>query len=525
MDHAEGAIRKKAAKLLKIDESAIKSVRIVHRSIDARKKPQLIFSYIVDVALANEKKESVIIKKAANQNVRAEDSRPYAYPEHGWEEMKKRPVIIGAGPAGMFAALALSENGYAPILLEQGDAVEKRTEKVEKFWKYGDQELDIRSNVQFGEGGAGTFSDGKLNTLVKDTSGRNGKVLSTFVEMGADSSILYDHAPHIGTDVLRDVVRNLRNRILSGGADVRFRTEVIEILEENGTVSGVKLADGSVIETDQVILAVGHSARDLFAKLADMKIVMEPKPFAVGLRIQHPQSEINKNQYGMEDAGKLGAAPYKVTAKTSSGRGVYSFCMCPGGMVVNASSEKGRLAVNGMSNFRRDSGLANSALIVAVTPSDFPEPGALGGIAFQRTLEERAFALGKGKIPVQLYGDFAANRPTVALGDVIPEFCGEYSFANLRELMPEALNGAFLEGMEQFGRRIKGFDRADAVLAGIESRTSSPLRICRDESLQSSLKGLYPCGEGAGYAGGITSAAMDGLKVAEEIIKRYAPVK
>ena len=469
MDHGEEAIKKKAAKLLKVDESAIGEIRIVHRSIDARKKPQLLFSYIVDVMLANSKREGTVIKKAANQNIRAEGFRPYAYPEHGTAEMKKRPVIIGAGPAGMFAALALSENGCAPILLEQGDAVEERTKRVEDFWKNGDEALDIRSNVQFGEGGAGTFSDGKLNTLVKDTSGRNGKVLSTFVEMGADPSILYDHAPHIGTDVLRGVVKNIRNRIIAGGGEVHFRTEVTKILEENGRVTGVMTADGAVIETDHVILSVGHSARDLFAELDRMKVFMEPKPFAVGLRIQHPQAQINKNQYGMEDAGKLGAAPYKVTAKTTSGRGVYSFCMCPGGMVVNASSEKGHLAVNGMSNFKRDSGIANSALIVAITPAYFP-----------------------------------ANRPTVALGDVNPVFCGGFSFANLRELMPEALNGAFLEGMEQFGRRIKGFDRADAVLAGIESRTSSPLRICRDESLQSSLKGLYPCGEGAGYAGGIT---------------------
>ena len=464
------------------------------------------------------------------------DDKIYGYPEAvltPWQSLYvNRDIFDACGitedPTTVDELIAtcntIHENGYAPILFEQGDAVEERTKKVEDFWKNGDPALDIRSNVQFGEGGAGTFSDGQLNTLVKDTSGRNGKVLSTFVEMGADPSILYDHAPHIGTDVLRDVVRNLRNRIIAGGGEVHFRSEVTEILEENGRVSGVKLADGTVVETEKVILSVGHSARDLFEKLDRMKVFMEPKPFAVGLRIQHPQAQINRNQYGLEDAGKLGAAPYKVTAKTTSGRGVYSFCMCPGGMVVNASSEKGRLAVNGMSNFKRDSGIANSALIVAVTPADFPTAGPLGGIAFQRTLEERAFALGGGKIPVQLYGDFAANRPTVALGDVKPVFCGGYSFANLRELMPEALNGAFLEGMEQFGRRIRGFDRADAVLAGIESRTSSPLRICRDESLQSSLKGLYPCGEGAGYAGGITSAAMDGLKVAEEIIKRYAAV-
>ena len=323
MDHGEEAIKKKAAKLLKVDESAIGEIRIVHRSIDARKKPQLLFSYIVDVMLANSKREGTVIKKAANQNIRAEGFRPYAYPEHGTAEMKKRPVIIGAGPAGMFAALALSENGCAPILLEQGDAVEERTKRVEDFWKNGDEALDIRSNVQFGEGGAGTFSDGKLNTLVKDTSGRNGKVLSTFVEMGADPSILYDHAPHIGTDVLRGVVKNIRNRIIAGGGEVHFRTEVTKILEENGRVTGVMTADGAVIETDHVILSVGHSARDLFAELDRMKVFMEPKPFAVGLRIQHPQAQINKNQYGMEDAGKLGAAPYKVTAKTTSGRGVY----------------------------------------------------------------------------------------------------------------------------------------------------------------------------------------------------------
>ena len=301
MDHAEEAIKKKAAKLLKIDESAIGEIRIVHRSIDARKKPNLLFSYIVDVTLAGGKKEAAVIKKAANQNVRAEDSRPYEYPEHGTMEMRKRPVIIGAGPAGMFAALALSENGYAPILLEQGDA-------VEDFWKNGDEALDIRSNVQFGEGGAGTFSDGKLNTLVKDTSGRNGKVLAAFVEMGADASILYDHAPHIGTDVLRDVVKNLRNRIIAGGGEVHFRTEVTKILEENGRVTGVMTTDGSVIETDHVILSVGHSARNLFAELDRMKVFMEPKPFAVGLRIQHPQAQINQNQYGMEKVEKLGAA-------------------------------------------------------------------------------------------------------------------------------------------------------------------------------------------------------------------------
>ena len=516
--HTEEALEKKIQKTLHLKKGDSFTYRIHRQSLDARRKPELFYVYTVDVTVSNEN----AVLKHCKGNIQKVEEKHYQIPSHGTETLNARPVVIGSGPAGLFCAYLLALEGYRPLVLERGACVEERKKDVDRFWETG--VLDTSSNVQFGEGGAGTFSDGKLNTLVKDTSGRNGKVLSTFVEMGADPSILYDHAPHIGTDVLREVVRNLRNRIIAGGGEVHFRSEVTEILEENGRVSGVKLADGTVIGTEQVILSVGHSARDLFEKLDRMKVFMEPKPFAVGLRIQHPQAQINRNQYGLEDAGKLGAAPYKVTAKTTSGRGVYSFCMCPGGMVVNASSEKGRLAVNGMSNFKRDSGIANSALIVAVTPADFPTAGPLGGIAFQRTLEERAFALGGGKIPVQLYGDFAANRPTVALGDVKPVFCGGYSFANLRELMPEALNGAFLEGMEQFGRRIRGFDRADAVLAGIESRTSSPLRICRDESLQSSLKGLYPCGEGAGYAGGITSAAMDGLKVAEEIIKRYAAV-
>ncbi len=522
--HGPGAMKKKAAKLLRVPEDAIRDVKIVRRSIDARKKDRLLFSYIVDVVLTDEKKEAAAVKKAASPNIKTENEETYCYPKPGTESLKERPVIIGAGPAGLFAALALSENGYAPILLEQGDPVEIRTRKVEEFWRYGDSRLDPYSNVQFGEGGAGTFSDGKLNTLVKDVSGRNKKVLETFVEAGADSSILYDSKPHIGTDILVEVVKNIRKRIEEKGGQVRFSTRVTDISEEDGNALGVTLSDGSFLKSETVILSVGHSARELFKTLSEKKLFMEPKAFAVGFRIQHPQKMINLSQYRREDAGILGAAPYKVTAKTLAGRGVYSFCMCPGGFVVNASSERSRLAVNGMSYFKRDGENANSAIIISVTPEDFPAPGALGGIEFQRRLEEKAFLLGNGKIPLQLYGDFLRHEPSRRFGDVGPKVCGGYELTDLRELMPEPINQAFIEGMDQFGRKIRGFDRPDAILAGVESRTSSPLKIWRDERLESTIKGLYPCGEGAGYAGGITSAAMDGLKVAEEIIRRFRPL-
>ena len=521
--HKPEALKKKAARLLKVPEDAIAEIKIVRRSIDARKKDQPLFSYIADVALKQGKKEAAVVKKAASANIKIETEEEYRYPACGETPLKERPVIIGAGPAGLFAALSLAENGFAPLILEQGDDVDTRAEKVRNFWENGDSALDIRSNVQFGEGGAGTFSDGKLNTLVKDTYGRNRKVLLTFTEAGAAPAILYDSKPHIGTDVLREVVKNIRKRIQDGGGEVRFGAGGSGCIIEGGRLRGVVLGGGETIRTPHVILASGHSARPLFETLLRRGVIMEPKAFAVGFRVQHPQKQINRSQYGKEKEPLFGAAPYKVTAKTSGGRGVYSFCMCPGGFVVNASSEHRRLAVNGMSNADRGGENANSAIIVSVTPEDFPESGPLGGVAFQRSLEEKAFLLGGGKIPVQLYGDFKEKRISREFGEVAPEFCGGYAFSDLRELMPEALNEAFIEGMEQFGRKVDGFDRPDAILAGIESRTSSPVKIPRDEAMESSIRGLYPCGEGAGYAGGITSAAMDGLKVAEELIRRFRP--
>ncbi|MCI8453860.1 MAG: FAD-binding protein [Lachnospiraceae bacterium] len=524
VEHGPKLLRKKAAKLLRVSEEEIAELIIVRRSVDARKKEQLLYSYILDVKLMDAQQEAKAVRRANSVNIRVEREALHCFLPFGSEPLRERPVIIGAGPAGLFAALSLAENGYRPLLLEQGEPVEARVKRVEAFWNGGEKNLDLHSNVQFGEGGAGTFSDGKLNTMIKDPTGRGKCVLRVFVEAGADSSILWDAKPHIGTDALRTVIPNLRARIRNAGGEVRFGACVRELLLEDGNVQGVVLADKTVISTQTVILAVGHSARELFAVLKRQGVSMEPKAFAVGLRIQHPQTQINLQQYGRKDAGALGAAPYKVTAKTEGGRGVYSFCMCPGGFVVNASSESGRLTVNGMSHFNRAAKNANSAIIVTVTPKDFPEPGPLGGVEFQRRLEEKAFSLGDGRIPIQLYGDFAAHTRSSAFGDVEPQFCGGYAFADLRELMPKELNRAFLEGMGQFARALPGFDRPDAILAGIESRTSSPLRIVRNERMESNIRGLFPCGEGAGYAGGITSAAIDGIKTAEEIIRRFAPV-
>ena len=364
---------------------------------------------------------------------------------------------------------------------------------------------------------------------MKDVSGRNTEVLRILAEAGADESILYSSKPHVGTDVLSQVVKRLREEIVSLGGEVRFLTKAADLVIRDGAVEAVKTEHPErgeeILPAKAVILAVGHSARDTFETLFQKGISMEAKAFAVGLRIQHPQKQINLSQYGMENPGRLGAAPYKVTRQTGGGRGVYSFCMCPGGYVVNASSEPGRLAVNGMSNHAREGVNANSALIVTVTPEDFPEMTAMGGIAFQRHLEELAYRAGDGRIPVQLYGDFREKQRSRQFGDVEPAFCGKTAFADLNQVLPEALCCSMKEGIEAFGGMIKGFNRYDAILAGVESRTSSPLRIGRGETMESSVKGLYPCGEGAGYAGGITSAAMDGIKTAEAIARRFKPPK
>lgn len=514
--HTKKDLEEKIGKTLHIPVSSIQSYKIIKQSIDARKKDDILYIYSIDV---HTDKEDRLVRQAKNRNVVKAERASYTFPEHGEEKLSNPPVIIGEGPAGLFCGLMLARAGYMPVILERGEDVSSRQKKVESFWK-GDG-LDIRSNVQFGEGGAGTFSDGKLNTLVKDAGARNKKVLELFVEFGADERILYQNKPHIGTDVLSGIVKAMREEIIRLGGTVRFLSQVTDISIENGRIMGLTVNGTEHIETEAAVLAVGHSARDTFEMLNMRKVPMRQKPFAVGLRIQHPQRMINLSQYGEGNDDILGAASYKLTHQASGGRGVYSFCMCPGGYVVNASSEAGRLAVNGMSNHARDGLNANSALIVTVTPEDFPGDSPLSGVAYQRALEEAAYSFGNGKIPVQLYGDFKSGKESSGFGGVEPQMKGSYTFANLKEMLPSYLSQALIEGVDAFGKIIHGFDRPDAIFAGIESRTSSPIRVDRDSHFESEIKGLFPCGEGAGYAGGITSAAMDGIRVAEEICRRY----
>jgi uncharacterized FAD-dependent dehydrogenase len=531
-DELSRILKKKAAKLLRVSENDIKDFEIIRHSIDARKKPEIFDIYMVDLRLKGGSEEQ-IVKKSRDKNASVIADKKYDF----WKQAlnsddkeglikkasacDKKIVVIGAGPSGLFCAYELARNGFKPLLLERGAAVEKRMELVNKFWETG--VLDTRTNVQFGEGGAGTFSDGKLNTMVKDKDGRGRYALSVFTVNGANKNIMYEAKPHIGTDILCDVVRNMRNRIIELGGEVRFETQVTDISFEQGRVTAVMTGD-EVIPADAVVLAIGHSARDTFYMLKDRAVDMQPKPFAVGYRVEHRQNLINFSQYGVEEPGSLGAAPYKLVANTREGRGVYSFCMCPGGFVVNASSEEGRLAINGMSYNKRDGANANSAIIITVDPKDFGSEDVLSGVEFQRRLEEKAYELGGGKIPVEYFIDFKAQVQGGEPSDIDrssfnrPQMRGDYVFAKVHEILPDELNQAFIEGMEKFGHTIKGYDNDDALISGVESRTSSPVRINRDEKGESlNVKGLYPCGEGAGYAGGIMSAAMDGLRTAELI--------
>lgn len=533
VDHTDDDLTEKLEKILNPDSRKNKQPRcsytILRRSLDARRKPELFYVYSLCVEL-DPKEEERILKRSRGRFISKYEPRVYHIPKpEGVSELKGRPVITGTGPAGLFCAYILCQNGYAPILLERGEKVEDRINTVNEFWKSG--KLNPSSNVQFGEGGAGTFSDGKLNTLVNDKNGRNQFVLDTFVRFGAPKEISFSAKPHLGTDNLTDIVRNMREYITDCGGTFRFNTTLTDIGINGGHLDKVKavsikkdgMEEDIIIETNCLITAIGHSARDTFCMLNSRGVSMSQKNFAVGLRIQHPQKMINELQYGQKDNDSLPAADYKLTNRTEKGRNVYTFCMCPGGYVVNASSEDGRLAVNGMSYSGRDSLNANSAVIVSVDKNDFGSEDVLAGLFFQRDLEEKAFRLGNGDVPIQKYGDYKDNTLTAEPGDVIPQIKGRYRMTNLRELFSEDINEAIIETIDKFGYTMEGFDRADAILAGVESRTSSPVRINRDDGFMSNIDGLYPCGEGAGYAGGITSAAIDGIKVAEAVMKHFRP--
>ena len=527
--HSAADLEHKIRKTLKVSGAQKLTYRIVKKSIDARKKPELYLVYTVQVSLEN---ENAIVKKTKSNAISIVKEKKYQIPKAGEESLNASPLIIGAGPAGLFATFLLVEAGFSPILIERGKPVEERQKDVEYFWKTGI--LDTASNVQFGEGGAGTFSDGKLNTVVKDPANRNYFVLETFVRFGAPEEILYENKPHIGTDILCHVIANMRNYMLEKGAKIYFETCAKEFIIENQTIKTVICENGKEFPVSTVVLALGHSARDTFQTLHDLNIPMEAKNFAVGFRVEHPQEMINESLYGKQNMD-MPAAPYKVTSNFPNGRGVYSFCMCPGGYVVNSSSEEERLVVNGMSYSGRNSTTANSAIIISVDEKDFTNPfffentlleqkqDALCGMRFQQALESKTYQLAIGKIPQQLYGDFCENRCSTSYGEFESNTKGETAFANLRGIFTEDMEESFISGMTHFGHIIPGFDRKDAILSGIESRTSSPLRMIRDENYESKIKGIYPCGEGAGYAGGITSAAMDGIRVAEAIIQKYKP--
>ena len=516
-DHSEEDLQRCVAKLLGVKTSEFKdSLKIIRRSLDARKKPDIKYVYSVELSLPNEDK---ILKRVHNSNVVKCENTEYGF-NFGKKEANIPPVVTGSGPAGLFCALMLARAGLKPLVIERGEAVEDRVKRVDTFFATG--ELNEESNVQFGEGGAGTFSDGKLNTMVKDPYGRIKYVLETFVRYGAKNEILYVNKPHIGTDILRNIVRNMREEIVELGGTFRFNTKLTDIVVRNDHITHIILNETEKLECNCLALAIGHSARDTFSMIRKKGIDMNAKAFAVGVRIEHPQEIINANAYGDVTKYHLPAADYKVAHQCANGRGVYSFCMCPGGYVVNASSEKGRLAVNGMSYSGRDGKNANSALIVTVNPSDFGSDDILAGIAFQRQLEEAAYSMGKGDIPIQRYEDFSAGRISKEFGRVLPASKGKNTFGNVRDIFPEYINNALLEGIESFGRIIPGFSTGDALISGVESRTSSPVRILRnDNTFESNIGGIYPCGEGAGYAGGITSAAVDGIKTAEKIYQHF----
>ncbi len=509
-EHNPHQLNYEAAQLLKVSVSKIRQVKIVRRSVDARKKPDVKIIYTIEVLVDGN--EGKILRSSGCKRASLAKGNYYKPPKKKLES-EKRPVVIGFGPAGMFAALILSMAGLKPIVLERGEDAQSRHDKVEKFFATG--ELDTRSNVQFGEGGAGTFSDGKLNTGVNNP--RIGWVLDQFVKFGAREDILYDAKPHVGTDVLLSVVQNLRKRVIALGGEVRFNSQVTGLRIEAGALTGLEVNGSEIVETDRAVLAIGHSARDTFEMLHSLEIPMEPKAFAMGARIEHKQSMVNEAQYG-EDNPVLPPADYKLVQHLDE-KSVYTFCMCPGGYVVAAASEDGRIVTNGMSYADREGENANAALLVTVNPGEFPFAGVLGGMYWQRQIEEKAFQVsGSYQAPAQLVGDFLKGIPSTGPGGVQPTYRPGVHWCDLHDVLPRQLTKAMEEALPKLDGQLKGYASPDAVLTAPETRSSSPVRILRGENRQSEIRGIYPCGEGAGYAGGIMSAAVDGIQTAEAIL-------
>jgi len=510
-EHNPHQLNYEAAQLLKVSNSKIRQVKILRRSVDARKKPDVKIIYTIEVAVDGN--EGKILRNSGCKRASIAKGNYYKPPKQKLES-EKRPVVIGFGPAGMFAALILAMAGLKPIVLERGEDAQSRHDKVEKFFATG--ELDTRSNVQFGEGGAGTFSDGKLNTGVNNP--RIGWVLDQFVKFGAREEILYDAKPHVGTDVLLNVVQNLRKRVISLGGEVRFNSQVTGVRIENGQLTGLQVNGSEIVETDRAVLAIGHSARDTFELLHSLNIPMEPKAFAMGARIEHKQSMVNASQYG-ENNPVLPPADYKLVQHLDE-KSVYTFCMCPGGYVVAAASEEGRVVTNGMSYADREGENANAALLVTVNPEEFPDKSTLGGMYWQRQIEETAYRVsGSYRAPAQKVGDFLKGVPSTGPGSVQPTYRPGVTWCDLHDVLPEQLTRAMEEALPKLDGQLKGYADPDAVLTAPETRSSSPVRILRGEDRQSQIRGLYPCGEGAGYAGGIMSAAVDGIQTAEAILE------
>lgn len=514
LDESEDLLRGKAAAALRAPEAEVLGLRILRKAIDARDGVR--FVYTLRVSVKNEKN---VLKRCKNRAVSPVSETPYQLPP-AIRTPRTPPVVVGAGPGGLFCALALAQCGAKPILIERGWNVERRREDVERFWAGG--QLDLESNVQFGEGGAGAFSDGKLNTGTKDM--RHRFILETLTAHGAPESILYDAKPHVGTDRLRTVLVNMRRELEQLGCDIRFGHRMVGLERKEGRVSALDIAgpDGPYrLPAEQVVLALGNSARDTFEMLHAAGVPMEPKPLAVGVRIEHRQADIDLAQY-KELAGhpRLPASSYKLSCHLENGRGVFSFCVCPGGEVVAAASENGRAVTNGMSRYARDGVNCNGGLLVGVAPADFPGDGPLAGIGFQRELEERAYAAGGGGFiaPAQRVEDFLLHRPSAGRGNVVPTYRPGVKWCDLWEVLPEFVCWSLEEALPALDRKVHGYAHPDAVLTAVETRSSCPLRILRGEDGQSVIRGLWPCGEGAGYAGGIMSAAADGLRTAERVL-------